>query len=65
MTYRNIIRQKLIAEVLAHKGFGESANFYILKEEIVSKLGEKAWEKLLREAKLHVVDIQKKEKKND
>jgi len=50
-TWRESKVSELTIAINSHKGVGESSIFYQIKEEVVSKVGKKQWEKILYDAR--------------
>lgn len=62
MTWTKTKIEELKNEIINHKGYGESKNFYELREEITEKLGKQEWEKLLRKTKVMAANTTNKRK---
>lgn len=54
-TWKENILTELTREIRNHKGQGESRRFYELRDECLTKIGNKNWERLLSKAKRAVV----------
>lgn len=52
---------ELQIEINNHKGYGESKRFYQIREEIIAKVGEIEWGKILKKAKYIVSKMRKNE----
>ena len=60
MIWKDTKTNELQSVISQHKGYGESKEFYLLREEICQKLGKVEWERMLRKAKVMASTLNKK-----